>query len=192
MVWIYTKNITSSTFFLINLIDIRYGRWKKNKHIYGWKTEERRMLCVCLSADKFTEAGKLEDLLAFKVGKNKEHLSPPKKKKRKQVYAQRGRRDCPEKQNKNFLDSSTVVFFWKIISWLSVTPKTTRKTHTKLQHGGHKLTHTYTCNTHWCEMCVRHTWSNYVGSGWWLLVEVEVVGGGGEMGGRVWCTKLTT
>ena len=130
--------------------------------------------------------------LHSRLEKHKEHLSPPKKKKRKQVYAQRGRRDCPEKQNKNFLDSSTVVFFWKIISWLSVTPKTTRKTHTKLQHGGHKLTHTYTCNTHWCEMCVRHTWSNYVGSGWWLLVEVEVVGGGGEMGGRVWCTKLTT
>ena len=70
------------------------------------------MLCVCLSADKFTEAGKLEDLLAFKVGKTQgASPPPPKKKKRKQAYAQRGRRDCPEKQNKNFLDSSTVVFF---------------------------------------------------------------------------------
>ena len=74
-------------------------------------------MCLFVSADVFTEAGKLEGLLAFKVGKTQRASQKKKKKEkkeRKQTYVQRGRRDCPEKK----------VFWTRAKSaWSPLTPK---------------------------------------------------------------------
>lgn len=96
-------------------------------------------MCLFVSADVFTEAGKLEGLLAFKVGKT-QRASPKKKQKRKK---KRKKADvCTERQKK--LSGKKVFWTRAKSAWSSLTPKTITRTHTKLQHGGHKLTHTYT------------------------------------------------